>query len=70
MVKGEEIVLGMLLMGFLLYLAIVGGFSAVSFLFGSAFEAGGWLGVIGVVAWIFFWMWVASETCGDKGKKK
>lgn len=60
---------GMIMMGILLYLAIVGGFSAVSFLFGSAFEAAGIWGIIGLIAWIIFWMWIASKS-NDKGGKK
>lgn len=62
--------LGMLLMAVLFYLAIVCGFSAVSFIVGSAYEAGGIWGILGLIALIFFLMWVASKTGGDKNKKK
>lgn len=59
--------MGMLLMGLLTYVGIIAAVWMVS----SAFADGGILGVIGLVAWIFFWMWVASKTCGDgKGGKK
>lgn len=34
----------------------------------TAFADGGVWGVILLIAWIVFWMWIASETCG--GKKK
>lgn len=60
---------GMIMMGVLLYLTIVGGFSAVSLLFGSAFEAAGIWGIIGLIAWIIFLMWIASRS-NDKGGKK
>lgn len=59
---------GMIMMGILFYLAIVGGFSAVSFIFGSAFESGGWLGIVGVIALIIFCCWLASKS--DSGRKK
>lgn len=62
--------MGFLLMGVLLFLGIVGGFSAVSFLFSSAFRDGGIWGILFLVAWIIFCLWVASKSSNDKGKKK
>ena len=59
---------GMIMMGILLYLGLVGGFSVVSFVLGSAYEDGGWLGVVGIIALIMFCCWVASKS--DSGKKK
>lgn len=44
------------------------GIMAVVWMVSTAFADGGILGVILLIAWIFFWMWVASETRG--GKKK
>lgn len=61
---------GVIMMGILLYLGIVGGFSVVSFAAGSAYEAGGIWGILGFVAWIFFLMWIASIIGDGKGKKK
>ena len=58
--------MGTLLMGLLTYVGII----AVVWMVSSAFAEDGIWGVIGLIAWIFFWMWFASETCGDKGKKK
>lgn len=59
--------MGMLLMGLLTFVGIIAAVWMVS----SAFADGGILGVIGLIAWVFFWMWVASKTCGDdKGGKK
>lgn len=58
--------MGMLMMGLLTYLGIMAAVWMVS----SAFADGGIWGVLLLIGWIFFWMWVASETCGDKGKKK
>lgn len=59
--------MGMLLMGLLTYVGIMAAVWMVS----SAFADGGIWGVLLLIGWIFFWMWVASETCGgDKGKKK
>lgn len=58
--------MGMLLMGLLTYVGIMAAVWMVS----TAFADGGIWGVLLLVGWIFLWMWVASETCGDKGKKK
>ena len=44
------------------------GVMAAVWMVSTAFADGGIWGVILLIAWIFFWMWVASETCG--GKKK
>ena len=54
--------MGLLLLGIGTYVGII----ACVWMISSAFAGGGILGVIGLVAWIFFWMWVASETCNDK----
>lgn len=59
---------GLIVAAVLFYLVAVGGFSVVSFIVGSAYEAGGIWGILGLIAWIFFWMWVASKS--DKDKKK
>lgn len=56
--------MGMLLMGLLTYVGIIAAVWMVS----SAFADGGIWGVIGLIAWIFFWMWVASKS--DSGRKK
>lgn len=56
--------MGLLLLGLGTYVGIIAAVWMVS----SAFADGGVLGVIGLAAWIFFWMWVASETCGNKKK--
>lgn len=44
------------------------GVMAAVWMVNTAFADGGVWGVILLIAWIFFWMWIASETCG--GKKK
>ena len=54
----------LLLLGLGTYVGII----AAAWMVSSAFADGGVLGVIGLVAWIFFWMWFASETCGNKKK--
>lgn len=59
---------GMIMMGILFFLAIVGGFSAVSFIFGSAFESGGWIGIIGLIL-LFIVLCVVISNDGGKGKK-
>ena len=56
--------MGLLLLGIGTYVGIIAAVCMVS----TAFADGGIWGVILLIAWIFFWMWVASETCG--GKKK
>lgn len=56
--------MGFLLLGIGTYVGILAAVWMVS----SAFADGGILGVIGLFAWIFFWMWIASETCTDKKK--
>lgn len=58
--------MGNLLMGLLTFVGIIAAVWMVS----SAFAEGGIWGVILLIGWILFWMWFASETCGDgKGKK-
>ena len=54
----------LLLLGIGTYVGIMAAVWMVS----TAFADGGIWGVILLIAWILFWMWVASETCG--GKKK
>lgn len=44
------------------------GVMAAVWMVSTAFADGGVWGVILLIAWIFFWMWIASETCGDKKK--
>lgn len=56
--------MGFLLLGIGTYVGILAAVWMVS----TAFAAGGIWGVILLIAWIFFWMWVASETCNDKKK--
>lgn len=51
--------MGLLLLGLGTYVGIIAAVWMVS----SAFADGGVLGVIGLAAWIFFWMWVASKIC-------
>lgn len=55
----------LLLMGLGTYFGIM----AVVWMVSTAFADGGIWGVFFLVGWIFFWMWVASKTCGDNGKK-
>jgi hypothetical protein len=61
--------MGFLVMGILLFLGIVGGFSAVSWLIGSTYEAGGVFGILGLVALCVLGMWIASVAYNDKGKQ-
>lgn len=58
--------MGLLLLGIGTYVGIIAAVWMVS----TAFADGGIWGVILLIAWIFFWMWVASETCGDSKKKR
>ncbi len=58
----------LLLAGLLIFFGIVGGFSVISFLFGSAFEAAGWLGIILEILFILFAMWIATQLGDGKNK--
>lgn len=53
----------LLLLGLGTYLGIM----AVVWMVGTAFDNGGARGVILLVAWVLFCMWVASKIC--RGKK-
>lgn len=55
---------GLILLGLVTYFGVMAAVWMVS----TAFADWGVWGVILLIAWIFFWMWIASETCG--GKKK
>lgn len=58
--------MGFLLMGLLIYVGIIGAVWMVS----SAFRDGGIWGILFLVAWIIFCIWLASKSSNDKGKKK
>lgn len=57
-----------LLMGFLFFVGIVGLFSMISFLFGSAFEAGGWLGIVVLILFVIILCVLISTFCGNDGE--
>lgn len=59
---------GAIVYGILLYLGIVGGFSLVSLVFGSAYEIGGGLGVVGLIVF-FIVLCVMTSNNGDDKKK-
>lgn len=60
---------GLIVYCVLLYVAGVGIFSAISLLLGSVYEAVGILGLLALIAFIFFCVWLVSKSNDKDGKK-